>query len=136
MSNICVNVTVETFPKLQLSGFKKFVTRFKNSCCNLKIRDLGAKCSGQLFDYFSFERSYDDLKSKGPCILLNKNVNFNKNKTESKMQNPTHSFKKTNRLLQLIHKLNELELAKEKREHFFVPFILSKENVLSQYIVY
>ena len=35
-------------------------------------------------------------------ILLNKNINFNKNKTESKMQNPTHQFKETNLVLQLI----------------------------------
>ena len=31
-----------------------------------------------LFFYFSFERNYDVLKSKSPCILLNKNINFNK----------------------------------------------------------
>ena len=39
-----------------------------------------------LFYYFNFERSYERL-----CILLNKN--FNKNGTESKMENPTHSFR-------------------------------------------
>ena len=27
---------------------------------------------------FNFERNYDILKLKSPCILLNKNVNFNK----------------------------------------------------------
>ena len=57
MSNIYIKVTIETFSKLPLSGFKKFVTRlvfgelqptqvslnFKSSCCNLKIRGLGAK---------------------------------------------------------------------------------------------
>ena len=37
-----------------------------------------------------------------PCILLNRNVNFKKNETESKMQNPTHSFGETNLMLQLI----------------------------------
>ena len=37
-----------------------------------------------------------------PCILLNKNVNFNKNETESKMENPTHSFRETNLAFQLI----------------------------------
>ena len=55
-----------------------------------------------LFYYFSFERNYDVLKSKSPCILLNKNINFNKNETESKMENPTHSFRETNLVLQLI----------------------------------
>ena len=46
--------------------------------------------------------NYDVLKSKSPCILLNKNVNFNKNETELKMENPTHSFRETNLVLQLI----------------------------------
>ena len=54
MSNICLKVTIETISKLQFSGFKKIITRsvfegpqltqisfnFKNSFCNLKIRDL------------------------------------------------------------------------------------------------
>ena len=55
-----------------------------------------------LFYYFNFERNYDVLKSKSPCILLNKNVSFNKNETESKIENPTHSFWETNLVLQLI----------------------------------
>ena len=55
-----------------------------------------------LFYYFNFERNYDVLKSKSSCILLNKNINFNKNETESKMENPTHSFRETNLVLQLI----------------------------------
>ena len=55
-----------------------------------------------LFYYFNFERNYDVLKSKSPCILLNKNINFNKNETESKIENPTHSFRETNLVLQLI----------------------------------
>ena len=41
-----------------------------------------------LFYYFYFERNYDDLKSKSPCFLLNKIINFNKNETELKMENP------------------------------------------------
>ena len=28
--------------------------------------------------YFNFERNYDVLQSKSSCILLNKNINFNK----------------------------------------------------------
>ena len=57
MSNISLKVTIEMFSKLQVSGFKRFVTRlvfgelqltqislnFKTSCCNLKIRGLGGK---------------------------------------------------------------------------------------------
>ena len=30
------------------------------------------------FYYFNFIRSYEVFKSKGPYILLNKNINFNK----------------------------------------------------------
>ena len=52
-----------------------------------------------LFYYFSFERKYDVLKSKSPWILLNKNINFNKNETESKIEKPTHSFRETNLML-------------------------------------
>ena len=44
----------------------------------------------------SLKKNYDVLMSKSPCILLNKNVNFNKNETESKTENPTHGFIETN----------------------------------------
>ena len=47
MSNIYSKVTIETFSKLQFSGFKRFVTQislnFQIPRCNLKIRDRGAK---------------------------------------------------------------------------------------------
>ena len=46
--------------------------------------------------YFNFERNYDVLKSKIPCILLNKNINFDKDETESKMGNLTRCFRETN----------------------------------------
>ena len=55
-----------------------------------------------LFYYFSFERNYDMLISKSAWILLNKNINFNKNETESKTENPTRTFRVTNLILQLI----------------------------------
>ena len=49
-----------------------------------------------LFYYFNFERNYDDIKSKSPCILLNKKINFNKNETESNTENPTHIIERRN----------------------------------------
>ena len=55
--------------------------------------------SWDLLYYFNFERNNDILKSESPCILLNKNINFNK-KTELKI--PTHSFRETNLVLQLM----------------------------------
>ena len=56
----------------------------------------------RLFYNSNFERSYDDFKSNSPYILLNKNINFNKNDTESKMENPTHNFREKNLVLHLI----------------------------------
>ena len=37
--------------------------------------------------------------------MFNKNINFNKNQRESKLENPLHSFWETNLVLQLIDKL-------------------------------
>ena len=45
------------------------------------------------FLFFDFERNYEVLKSKSLCFLLNKNIIFNKNKTESKMENPIHFWR-------------------------------------------
>ena len=52
-----------------------------------------------LFNYFYFERNYDVFKSKTPCFMLNKKINFHKDKTKSKMENPTHNFRETNLVL-------------------------------------
>ena len=51
---------------------------------------------------FNYERNYDVLKSKSPCVLLNRNIDFNKNKTEAKMENPAHAFGETSLALQPI----------------------------------
>ena len=45
------------------------------------------------------------LKSKSPCILLNKNINCNKNETESRMESPAHSIRETDLVVQLIKEL-------------------------------
>ena len=101
--------------KLRFYKFKKFVSRtvfgefqlpqislnFKTFCCNLKVRGLEVILCVPFY-YFNFERNYDVLKLKRPCILLNKNINFNKNETESKMEGTTHSFRETKLVLQLI----------------------------------
>ena len=42
------------------------------------------------------------MKSKSTCILLNKNIIFNENETESNIENPTHSFRVTNIVFKLI----------------------------------
>ena len=56
----------------------------------------------RLVYFFNFEWNYEVLKSKSICVLLNKNINFNKNKAELKMGNPTSNFTETKLVLQLI----------------------------------
>ena len=86
--------------------------------------------------------------SKSPCILLNKNINFNKNETESNMENSTHSFRETD--LVCFSSCNKRKLkvkrwwvgARERKKRAsFVPLILPEGNffnicVLSQCIKY
>ena len=115
MSNIYLKVTIETFSKLRFSGFKKFVVRSDLGSSNSRryywilkllvatqISDVWEQNCLWLFCYFNFERSYDVLKSKSPCILLSKNKNFDKNETESRMEDATHSFREISPMLQFI----------------------------------
>ena len=68
------------------------------------------------------------LKSKRPRILLNENITFNKNETESKIENPTHSFREAN--LQLIQESQIKSKtaiswsSRKKKEDILVSFIL------------
>ena len=55
-----------------------------------------------LLHYFYFEKNYDILKSKTLYFLLNKNINFSKNKAELEIKNPTHSFREMSFVLQLL----------------------------------
>ena len=115
MLNIYWKVTIDTFSKLPLSGFKKFGTRSvlwsSNSCrYHWILKLLVVTCKSDVFQhncvylfyYFNFERTYDVLKSNSPCILLKKNIYFNKNQAEWKIETPTHSFREKNLMLQLI----------------------------------
>ena len=77
----------------------------ETSCCKLKIRVPGIK----LFDFSiililkGIMILYDKIKYFMILrILLNKNINLTKNETESKMENPTHSFIEINLAFQLI----------------------------------
>ena len=45
-----------------------------------------------LFYHFNLKKN-GVLKSKIPCILLNKNINLNKNEIDLKIENLTCSFK-------------------------------------------
>ena len=93
-----VTWTVVSFGELQ---FMKISLNFKTSRCNLKIRGLATKLCVAFLLFFNFGRNYDVLRSKSPYILLNKNINFHENETESKMENPIHSFRETHLVLQL-----------------------------------
>ena len=100
-----------------------------------------------LFYYFNFEGNYDVLKSKSPCILLDKNINFNKNETELKWKIQhivlerqsicVSSYK--NRKLKV--KLWWVGAGERKKRRSFEPFIFSEDDffnicVLSQCTVY
>ena len=71
---------------------------------------------------------------KSPCILLNKNINFNKNKRESKMENPIHGSERwtlwfcSNKNRKLKGKLWWVGARERKKRASFVPFILSGGN--------
>ena len=67
----------------------------------LQLRNLRSGCVW-IFYYFNFEKNYDVLKSKSTYFLLNKNINFNKNKAESKIKNPTNIFREANLVLQFL----------------------------------
>ena len=99
-----------------------------------------------LFYHFNFERNYEVLKSKSPGILLYKNINFNKNGTESKMEIP-HTVSERQTLCFSSNKNRKLKVklwwvgARERQKRaFFVLFILSEDNffkfVLLPCIVY
>ena len=112
MSNIYLKVIIKTFSKLRFPGQIPQVS-FWGAPTHADIIDFNLLVAAQksefweqncvwFFCYFDFERNYDVLKSKSPCILFNKNINFNETETESKMENPTHTFRETNLVLKLI----------------------------------
>ena len=100
-----------------------------------------------LFYYFKFERNYDALKSKSPCILLNKNMNLIKTKRNLKWKTPDIVLERL-ALCFSSYKTRKLKVKlwwvggrKRKKRAFFVPFILPDGNffkncVLSQCLVY
>ena len=100
LSNISLKVTIEKkwrnqkFDLLSLKNSSpgQFLGDFQltqmflnsqSSCCNLQIRVLGAKLC-VAFLLFQFWKKV--LNSKNPCFLLNQNIDFNTNETESKTE--------------------------------------------------
>ena len=86
------------FGELQLT---QIISNYPTSSCNLKIRGLNAKLC-VAFPLFLFWKELWRFKVKESMFLLNKNMNFNKNEPESKLKNPTYSFREMNHALQLV----------------------------------
>ena len=88
-----------------------------------------------LFCHFSFERSYDVLKSKSPCILLNKNINFNKKRNGIEIWNSHAQFSRDEPCASILIRIAKLKLKQWwvetreiKRRTFLVPLIFSGGN--------
>ena len=99
-----------TFSKLFLgfwgSPTDESIIKFWNFLLQLIKQKYGNKTMSD-FSIISFFKgiNYNFLKSERTCILLNKNINFNKSETDSKMENPTHTFRETKLALQVISQL-------------------------------
>ena len=72
-------------PGQLLGSFNSHISLIFKPCCNLKIRDLGAKLCVWFF-YFNFGRTYDVLRWKNPSILLDKNVKFENGKSHTQFK--------------------------------------------------
>ena len=89
--------------------------------------------------YFNFERNYDVLESVSPIILLNKNMNFNKDETESKTENSTHGSGETDLVCFSSYKNHKLKVklwwvgARERKKEgiFCTVFFCPKEYFLT-----
>ena len=94
-----------------------------------------------LFYYFNFERNYDILKSKSPCILFNKNISFNKQGTVSKTENPPHIFRETT-LYFSSYKSHKLKVkrswvgAREKKDGLFLYRLFCPKEFLLTFVFY
>ena len=87
-----------------------------------------------LLYYFYFERNYELLNSKSPCFLFNKTII----ETESKMGNPTKSFRQMNHALQNCEAKVKLWWvgSRERGESaFFVTLILSEGNLFNIWVL-
>ena len=72
--------------------------------------------------------------------MLNKNINFDKNEAEPKIESTMHSFREINFALQLIQEL-QMKIktvmnwsSRKKKDGIFVLFYLNVLNKLSKYI--
>ena len=142
MSIIYLKVTIKTLSKVRFSPSQflgssiscRYLWILKLLVATWKSEIWEQNCV-RLFHYFHSEKNYDVLQSKGSCILLNKNTNFNKNETESKMEIPRTVLERWT-LCFSSYKNHKLKLKlwwvgarKRKKRAYFVPFILSEGSV-------
>ena len=116
VSSIYLKVTVQKKWCTQNSDFLSSKSSFpgqflgsSNSCRyhwllkrlveNLKIRGLAAKLC-LAFLLFLFWKEFWSFNVKESMLFVNKNIKFNKNETETKIENPAHSFRKMSHVLQ------------------------------------
>ena len=83
----------------------------------------------------------DVLTSESPFFLLNKNINFDKNETESKMENLTEPCASAHKESRMKSKTVMNWSSRKKKNVFFVTSILSEGKffntcVSSRHIVY
>ena len=78
------------------------------------------------------------MKSKISCFFLNEKQNFNKNKTEQKMETPAHAFRGMNLALYSSYKNRELkmklwwiEARGRKKSSFFLTLIFLRGHFFS-----
>ena len=75
-----------------------------------------------LFYHYSFERNYDALRSNIPCILLNKNINFNKKKRNRKWK-ISHTVLEKRNLCFSSYKNRKLKVKLlHIKKHYFIHF--------------
>ena len=94
------------------------------------------------FYYLNFESNYQVLKSKSLCILLNKNINLNKNETELMGKIP-YTVLERRTLCFTSYKNRKLKAklwwdgaCERKQRIFFVPLTLSNGNLIWQRFVF
>ena len=130
-----------TFRELQLTQIS---LNFQNSCCNLKVRGLGAKLC-MTFLLLLFWKELWCFKVKESILFIEKKYKFWYKR--NRIENPTLRFREINLLFSLYEncklkvKLQWVRARERKKSAVFVTFILSEGNffniyALSQCIAY
>ena len=95
-----------------------------------------------LFYHFNFGRNYDVSKAESRCLLFNKKVNFNKTKTESKME-ISRMLLERQTLYFSSYKIREskiklwwVEIRKREKNAFFLTFCFCPKKICVTLVFY